>query len=361
MSKARLNGIDLCRGLAAFAVILVHSGDETWGVPISETAIRFRHLFYFAVPFFLAASFYFGTKNLPVAIDKNFWQKKFKRIVVPYLVWSLFYIVMKAMIYSLTNKISEVQQLLRDPISLIFFGAASYHLYFIPLLLAGLCLFYLANFLAQQRDLNLVLSGFALFSLASYQLLINCQNDFNIDSGTAFPELLNLVSQSSLFYQPSRIALVYASWAVRCLPYLAIALLINHLLEKNIDRWLYTRRAIICLFVVCLVANAFAEQYLPQAVSEIIIAYSLLLFGIAVSHYLPNSDLITQIGACSFGIYLIHPFIKSIVEIGLTKIAPQVTQQVSILSILTYSTISFLASWLVIALLQKNKFISQYI
>jgi peptidoglycan/LPS O-acetylase OafA/YrhL len=27
--KQRLSGIDLCRGLAAYAVILVHSGDET--------------------------------------------------------------------------------------------------------------------------------------------------------------------------------------------------------------------------------------------------------------------------------------------------------------------------------------------
>ena len=362
MSKAtRLNGIDLCRGLAAFAVILVHSGDETWGVPISEAAIRFRHLFYFAVPFFLAASFYFSTKKLPIVIDSNFWQKKFKRIVMPYLAWSLFYVVMKTVIYSLTNKTAEVQQLLKDPISLIFFGAASYHLYFIPLLVAGLLLFYLANYLTKQRDLNLVLSGFALFSLASYQLLLNCQNDFNIDSGTAFPELLNLISQSSLFYQPSRIILVYAAWAVRCLPYLAIALLVNHVLTQNISRWLYSRRTIVCLLLVCVLANAFGEQYLPQAISEIIIAYSLLLFGISVSHYLPNSGIITQIGACSFGIYLIHPFIKSIVDIGLVKLVPQVTQQVSIFSILTYSVISFLASWMVVALMQKNKLIGQYI
>ena len=59
----RASGIDLCRGLAAFAVILVHSGDETWGVPISDRAIQFRHLLYFAVPFFSGASFSFSTKD----------------------------------------------------------------------------------------------------------------------------------------------------------------------------------------------------------------------------------------------------------------------------------------------------------
>ena len=72
MSKAtRLVGIDLCRGLAAFAVILVHSGDETWGLPISSQAIEFRYLFYYAVPFFLAASFYFGTKKSSLKIERK--------------------------------------------------------------------------------------------------------------------------------------------------------------------------------------------------------------------------------------------------------------------------------------------------
>ncbi|MEL6495656.1 MAG: acyltransferase family protein, partial [Cyanobacteria bacterium J06623_7] len=256
---------------------------------------------------------------------------------------------------------AEVKQLLQDPISLIFFGSASYHLYFIPLLMAGIVLFYLANYLTQQRDLNLVLVGFALSSLTSYQLLINGQNDFNLGSGTAFPELLGLINYHSLFYQPSRIVLVYAAWAVRCLPYLAIALLINHAWTDNVERWLDRRRTIVALFLVCILANAFAEQYLPRAISEIIIAYSLLLFGIGISRYLPNSSLITQIGACSFGIYLIHPFIKSAVDIALTKLVPQITQQVSIFSILTYSLISFLASWTVVALMKKNKLISKYI
>ncbi|MEM7759311.1 MAG: acyltransferase family protein, partial [Cyanobacteria bacterium P01_A01_bin.40] len=92
MSKVtRLVGIDLCRALAAFAVILVHSGDETWGLPISEGAIHFRHLFYYAVPFFLAAFFYFSTNKSPLAIDNSFWQKKLQRIVAPYLLWSIFY------------------------------------------------------------------------------------------------------------------------------------------------------------------------------------------------------------------------------------------------------------------------------
>lgn len=360
MSKTtRLNGIDLCRGLAAFAVILVHSGDETWGLPISDGAIRFRHLFYFAVPFFLAVSFYFGTRKVPLTIDRRFWQKKFKRIVLPYLLWSLFYVITKTVIYSLTNKIDNVQELLADPIALIFLGAASYHLYFIPLLMAGFLLLYLTNYLSKQNLITL--AGFTIFSLIIYQLLIFSQNDFNIDSFTAFPELLQLVSPGNIFYQPSRVVLVYLSWIVRCLPYFAIALLINKMLKRNIGRWLYSRSIVLVLLVVCVLANAFGEQYLPLALSEIIIAYSLLLLGISISKYLPESKVIANLGACSFGIYLLHPFIKSAVDIFLVRFVPQVTQSVSIASMLTYSLISFFASWMAIALMQRNKLIAQYI
>ncbi|MEN9869038.1 MAG: hypothetical protein RLZZ171_21, partial [Cyanobacteriota bacterium] len=81
----------------------------------------------------------------------------------------------------------------------------------------------------------------------------------------------------------------------------------------------------------------------------------------AVSQYISNSNLITNLGLCSFGIYLIHPLVKSVVEILLAKSLPQVSQSVSIISMLIYAISSFVLSWLAIALMQKNKLIAQYI
>ena len=361
MSKTtRLNGIDLCRGLAAFAVILVHSGDETWGVPISQAAIDFRQLFYFAVPFFLAASFYFGTRKLPLKLDRQFWHKKFKRIVVPYLLWSIFYVVMKTMIFSFSSETAEVKRLLANPISLIFFGGASYHLYFIPLLLAGFGLFFSVNYLTRLPNQTVVLTCSALFSLIIYQLLLNTGNDFNLGTASAFPGLLQYVPANNIFYHPVRIALVYLSWAVRCLPYLTIALLVNHVLKQNIGRWFYTCTTATILFVICILANV-AEQSLPRAVSEIAIAYSLLLFGISISKYLPENSSIDNLGACSFGIYLIHPFIKSAVEVFLVEFFPQITQSVSMLSMCVYAIATFLISWGIVSLMQRQAFIARYI
>lgn len=362
MSKAtRFIGIDLCRGLAAFAVILVHSGDETWGIPISDRAIQFRYLFYFAVPFFLAASFYFGTTKSPLKISAAFWQKKLQRIVMPYLLWSIFYLFSKTIVFSLTDNSDLVQQLLSDPLAIIFMGAASYHLYFIPLLLAGTVLFNLANYLTKQINSITWLFLLSIISITNYQFLILSNNNFDLNSYTAFPELLKLLQPDNILYQLWRILLVNLAWIVRCLPYFLIAVLINQLLKQNTIRWLYKKQSMTMLFILFILTNIAGEKYLPPALSELVIAYSLLLWGIAISQYIPNNALITNLGLCSFGIYLIHPFVKSAVEIILIKLVPQITQSVSIASILTYSILSFIISWMSIYLIQKNKIVSQYV
>ena len=357
--QTRLDGIDLCRGLAAFAVILVHSGDESWGIPISDRAIQFRQMFYFAVPFFLAASFYFGTRKLPIVLNGRFWQKKFQRIVLPYLLWSFFYVVSKVVLFWASSDAEQIQQLLSDPVAIIFSGAASYHLYFIPLLLAGNILLYFANYLYIKRGSIAFLATFSVLSIAVYQLLIITNNDFDLGTYTAFSDLLQSIS-NNFFYQPLRIVLLNLSWVVRCLPYFAISLLLKKLLESYRLKELYTKETATMIFLIFILLNLVGKQYLPTAVAELCIAYSLLLFGIAISSQLTANNLITSLGICSFGIYLIHPFVKSAVEIALIKVFPQLTQSVSIVSILVYSIISFLISWVSISVLHKNKVISQY-
>ncbi|MEM7592598.1 MAG: acyltransferase [Cyanobacteria bacterium P01_A01_bin.83] len=361
MSKVtRLVGIDLCRAFAAFAVILVHSGDETWGLPISEQAIYFRHLFYYAVPFFLAAFFYFSTNKLPLNIDKLFLQKKLQRIVIPYLLWSIFYVASKAIKFVIEQDTASLDQLLSDPWAIIFLGAASYHLYFIPILLAGTVLLYLANYLNEQHNLLPLLLILTVVSTTTYQLTLVFHNDFNLDSYTAFPSLLNLLSENNICYQPLRIVLVYLSWIIRCSPYFFAALLTHQSLKLLDQKWLYEKETIVAIFLLFLLINFVGSQYLPAALSEIIIAYSLLLFGITVSQHIYHGDLITNLGICSFGIYLIHPFVKSAIEIVLIKLLPQATQSVSVVSMLIYAISSFLISWLCIAILHRSKLITQY-
>jgi peptidoglycan/LPS O-acetylase OafA/YrhL len=358
---SRFIGIDLCRGLAAFAVILVHSGDETWGIPISDRAIQFRYLFYFAVPFFLAASFYFSTKRLPLNISISFWQKKFRRIVIPYLLWSLFYMISKTVIFLLTHNNSQIQQLLSDPVAITFLGAASYHLYFLPLLVSGTLLLPLANYFNHQQKSLTLLSLLSVSSLIVYHLLLTSNNSFDLGTYTAFANILNLISTSSWFYSVFRIILVNLAWIIRCLPYFFIAMLINQLFKKYNYQLFYRQPVVMLLFFGFLYVNIIGNNFLSKAVSEIAIAFLLLLFGISISCLIKDNTLITSLGLCSFGIYLIHPFIKSAVEIIIIKFLPQLAQSVSIMSMLVYSLSTFLISWLLIAILLRNKALAQYI
>ena len=132
-------------------------------------------------------------------------------------------------------------------------------------------------------------------------------------------------------------------------------------MDKNDCQWLYERETAVALFLLFLLINVTGKIYLPTSVNEIAIAYSFLLFGIAVSPYLSFNNLIANLGLCSFGIYLIHPIVKSAVEIIIIMVLPQATKSVSIFSILIYSITSFLLSWLLISLMQRNKLVSQYI
>jgi len=360
-NQRRLLGIDLCRGLAAFAVILVHSGDRSWGIPISDSAIQLRHSFYFAVPFFLATSLYFTTQKNLSNFTLYFWQKRLKRIIVPYLLWSIFYLISKSIVFWFSNDNSQISKLFSDPLSIIFFGGASYHLYFLPLLLSGTVWLYLVKYIKKMSILSLVL--WLIFSISIYQALFLTDNSFEMDSYIAFSDIIHLIPSGNWFYPIWRIILVYFAWSLRCLPYFLGAILINRLLENYQNKWLYSKQIIISLAFIFYFMNTIGKRIalIPLTLNDLVIAYCLLLLGIFCSKYIKNNILIRNVGLCSFGIYLIHPFVKSAVEIVLNQFLPQFTNSVSIASMLVYSISTFLISWISIFILSKHKLFSKLI
>lgn len=358
----RYGGIDLCRGIAAFAVIMVHSGDETWGIPISDRAVDFRYWFYFAVPFFLATSFYFATRKLPLQLDAVFWRRKLRRIIIPYLTWSTIYLALNSVVWLLTNEVDLISELLADPLAIVLFGAACYHLYFMPLLFVGYLLLYAANHLVALKHTRGWLAIGCLVSIGIYSGLIASNNDFNLAGYTAFESLLSQLDVENWLYPLGRTVLVFLAWIIRCLPYFFGALLINQLTQQpEFMSWLHRRWAAASAFVVFALTNTVGREFIADAVSEIIIAFSLLIFALSISSFLRTHILITNLGLCSFGIYLLHPMFKTIVELIVITLLPEMAQSVSVSSMLVYALLTFIISWLAIALLLKNKLLAQYI
>lgn len=358
--KRRLLGIDLCRGLAAFAVVVVHSGDETWGVPVSYWALQFRLLFYFAVPFFLAVSFFFTTQNFNKNVSSQFLRTKFQRILIPYVVWSIFYLVFGAIFYLLTHQSDRLNQLWQDPIAVIFFGSASYHLYFLPLLFSGTLLVFLTNKLIIPKNGIISISFLAIFSIITNELVAQSGNLFQLNPPLAFPKLLNSIEYNSIGYQIARFILMEVAWILKCLPYVCIAIVLNYSLKHINHSFLKSRSSILLFLTTFLLTNIFREEFVIGELSQLIIAFSLLLFGICLSPHLTENNIIKSIGNCSFGIYLIHPILKRIITIIANFILPQLTVKVTVVSMLYFSISTFLLSWLVVLLLMQNKQMSKY-
>jgi peptidoglycan/LPS O-acetylase OafA/YrhL len=84
------------------------------------------------------------------------------------------------------------------------------------------------------------------------------------------------------------------------------------------------------------------------------------LLSIALSHYIQKGWISQSIGACSFGIYLIHPFAMVGVKGFLAKILPNLSNEVSIISMMTILIASFTIAWVAVALMMKNKWIAKY-
>lgn len=135
MSSQRLVFIDSVRGLAMLGVIGIHTGSYTLLNPYVNV-----HLFAlleissrFSVPifFFLSAFGLFLNQSLKEPFSfKSFLQRRLRSVLLPYIVWSFIYLLHGALVvhdYSFLN--------LAELIKILFFGLASYQLYFMVLLI----------------------------------------------------------------------------------------------------------------------------------------------------------------------------------------------------------------------------------
>ena len=345
------------RGIAAYAVILVHSGDATWGLKIDPAAENFRLLFYFAVPFFLATSFYLMVNKPKITVSQKFWRSRIERILIPYGVWTIVYILLKLAVFPLTNQTDQIASTLKDIWGIALFGGASYHLYFLPLLFTGSFLIFLARKLQRKQIGIKTLSCLFLFSLAVYQILFWTGNSFYPGVNTAFSSLLQFFPTDSFSYAIARILFVWLAWSIRCLPYLLASLIYVRVNFSPLER--QSRYIVFFWLLIFLLVNI-GNFVLPSALWEILVSFSMLNLAIVLSFYLEENKLIISLGRCSFGIYLVHPLIKSMIEISINTSLPAVVQSVSIASIAVYSIPTFILSWYVVSVGMHNKLVAKY-
>jgi peptidoglycan/LPS O-acetylase OafA/YrhL len=359
--KPRYSGIDLCRGLAAYAVVQVHSGDQTWGLPVEPSAVLFRSLFNFAVPFFLAASFFFLVRKPGEILSRKFWQSRIDRILVPYAIWSLIYAICRVTFFKLNHQTAQKQLLLNDPFSIVFFGGASYHLYFLPLLFTGtalmLVVFLLQKFQVHLRDVIIL----TIISVLLYVALVASGNDFHIGPESGFDNLVAAIAPNANQNNIIRWLLVQLAWLVQCLPYVLLSVLLNRCLNPGDLLKSFNGLTTLIFGGLFILFNGLKSIMPENGSMPLLVAFSLLMTGISISKHVNASKFSNSLGACSFGIYLIHPLVTNLLKPIIHRIFPVTLTQISMFSILVFCISTFIVSWIAVSLLRRHRLFAKYL
>jgi surface polysaccharide O-acyltransferase-like enzyme len=381
MTKSRFLGIDLFRGLAAFAVVMIHAGGEIVysesGTLTPDLWVRiFTQACQFAVPFFLATSFYFVVGKLLKSPEqfswKDFLRSRVTRLLVPYFLWSFIYLAFRAVKAIQTP--DGLDQLLQDPIFLIFFGGSGIHLYFLPLLFTGSLLIPLLHRFASFRVpfglslKQLSVSSFCLLTcLVVYEWMFASGNFFNLGANCLeYPLGCSVAFQSILKGQAQqgnallRWLATELAWMIRCCIYIfASAVLVHPVVQtyiKNLNSkhfWIW--------FMVFSIATIGGELewfkviYFPITLYEMGVSYGLFFCGLALSQSLPQSHWIEKMGGASFGIYLIHYLILVIcAQVMMKLLGSLIPSLPPVLFMIVLASICFILSWLLTELLSKQ-------
>ncbi|MBE9080145.1 acyltransferase [Romeria aff. gracilis LEGE 07310] len=362
--KQRHYGIDFMRGFSAYAVVLYHSGDATWGSTGADVSVL-RTFFGFAVPFFLAVSFYFLVPSLLRTQQKysdlqSLFITRARRILLPFFVWTAIYCGFKLFFFNVSAQQNRLAEITGDPLGVLLLGGASYHLYFLPLLLTGIFFAAIIRALIPAEKLSRPVVVISLLLLASLvRILVEISgNSFMLGPDVAFTNALDYENPSDIA-SLLRIVLVYVSWSTLLIPYLMAGILFYLILlklkvicngrlclDKITDRHLGIATF---LFFAATLIKMFTAHHC--ALLNIILAYALVFIALSLDRWMRKEWIqktALEIGACSLGIYLIHPIVLACIKYGTQMIFPNVFNQVTIFSIFCLSLLGFIASWIIV-------------
>jgi peptidoglycan/LPS O-acetylase OafA/YrhL len=346
----RIDGIDLFRGIAAFAVVILHSDEVIKVAP--QGWLFYLNFSAFAVPFFLATSFYLLVDKLGNSSKSIKWPDRFSRLLIPYVFWSAVYLGIKILQFSLKKQPHKIQLLLEKWPELVFLGQSEFHLYFIPLLISGILLIVAGeSFLRSRPSLPLsIFLFFIFFSTYSFYISFDFANVRWLEETVKFkvveldPDILKLFTKILGFF-------------LRCSSYITAALIFSRLTIK--DKLLNSKFPgfLVCL-ILFIAVNSFSDFGLTKVAEELLKGYISLALAFTSSIYIHNNSVISSLGRCSFGIYLMHLVFLQTFWSGANKIGFNF-EKPSLMA-LSFSVIFvYLMSWSLTDLLMKKKKISK--
>lgn len=168
----RFQDLYFLRVIATIAVIAIH----TTSLAMTDSFLGYygNQLARFSVPMFLILSGFLLFQSdlyshyLPIP---QFYRKRFRRILLPYLLWTIFY---SLVLHYYFNGLHNANMILPDLIRHIFLGNGFTHLYFVVIIIQLYLIYPLIRSGFQARP--------GLFLLASLLLSLGCQFVLYLDS-----------------------------------------------------------------------------------------------------------------------------------------------------------------------------------
>ncbi len=358
----KLLGIDIFRSIAAYGVVLIHGLGE---IPRDSNSLIITNFFTaFSVPFFLITSFYFSRKAILLNDTKKYLNNRIQRIIIPYFVWTIIYLLARSIQYLIGNK-ESFNRLIFDPINIIFFGAAGVQLYFIPMLFCGILVAIIITKFFKPIKSNLLAYICFLLSIWLFDLIVKTGNDFILGQGIAFKHLINIsiFNNFGIFQNFLRVILVALAWIIRCMPYIIFSIIIHDFQDKkllskyiNFERIRKYRWITLVLIPLFIVAGFLCNLYLIN----LFIPYILFIYAMVISDLITPISLISLVvnglGRFSFGIYLIHALLTAGFLPIVIKLYPQImTYHLSSVMLIISSGVIFLISLTITYLISLNK------
>lgn len=360
MTKNRINAIEYIRGISMLGVIGIHTGSQYLSNQFSNIHLvaLFEVVTRFSVPIFFFVSAFGLLYNLNLNEKFNyvqFMKKRFKTVLIPYLSWSFIYLIHYTLSYGDYSLWS-----LTTILYYLFFGLASYQLYFLVILLWFYALMPIWIWLIKRMTVT------KLALLLVLQIAFDYYSSFIISPNSS-SKLINMLIEYRLNYVVLHYIFIFI-WGGYCAVhyeafhtklqkyYNQLSLLFIFSLSSLLGYYYYL---IYCKQYTAESAINTAHQLSPAGIFYTIGA-TLFFFGIFTFAKLPNplQSLLSILGKHSYFAYLFHPFAISYLYLFIGYTGHLMTASITITFYFAVATISILAGILMRNIGNKVSFIN---
>jgi surface polysaccharide O-acyltransferase-like enzyme len=323
--KDRDASFDALRGIAIIAVVAMHA--IPWQEYQDYVILSYRQLLNFAVPVFLFISGYWSTKKPISSLEdyKQFLIKRFLRVLIPYLFWSVIYLAYE----DIKTHSFDIEKTLFA----ILTGKASGHFYFIILIIQLYVLTPLLQYTnRRQFGIELVFLLNMIYLLVQYLMCLHGLWNFTDPLGIVHIPFHVLFLSMVVFYQ-------------------AGLLMRSHYNEVSIPRIM--RSVVLPAILISAVISVQEALMILTHYGNWLLAISplkyssFLYFACVIWGFLALRErfknwpkLLVTIGEYSFGIFLIHMIILRGIAKVLHKVALNWSSQLLYQSIVILMTLS---------------------